>query len=208
MRGNFDLARRLYATSHETLSELGQSVAVAALQTWSGAVELLAGDAVAAERELRQAFEALEAMGEKANLGTIASSLAAALHLQSRIDEAEELTAISARLASADDFTSQISWRAVRARVIAEQRAAEAEALAREAVALAEQTDCPNLRGDACLSLATVYRAAGDAEAAARAAETARDHFAGKGNVVMAERAAVFADAAAGLPTPGRSSRG
>jgi class 3 adenylate cyclase len=194
MRGNFDLARRLYGDNQEILRELGQTVSVAALQTWSGAVELLAGDPYAAERELRAAFETLEPMGEKANLATIAASLAAALHLQSRDEEADSLTVLSSELASADDFTSQIAWRVVRAQVLAEQGAAvEGEALAREAVELAAQTDCPNLQGDAWLSLANTSVAVGDLDAAERAAEEAHRRYVAKGNSVMAERAATVA---------------
>jgi class 3 adenylate cyclase len=209
MRGNFSAARTLYTESHAILRDLGQTVMLGALQTWSGAVELLAGDAHAAERELRAAFETLEPMGEKANLATIAASLAAALQPQGRDDEADALTALSAQLASEDDFTSQISWRAVRTRVLIEQGATtEAETLAREAVELAEQTDCPNLRGEAWLSLAHAAAASGDHNGASRASEAAREHFAAKGNLVMAERTARLADVALAEATRGRSSRG
>jgi tetratricopeptide (TPR) repeat protein len=207
MRGNFERARDLYRDSHAMLRDLGQTVSLAALQTWSGAVESLAGDAGAAERELRAAFETLEPMGEKANLSTIAAALAAAVQLQGRDEEAERLTAISAGLASDDDFTSQIAWRVVRARVLADQGlAAEAKVLAEEAVELADQTDCPNLRGDAWLSLAHAHAAAGDADDAQRSAASARELFLAKGNVVMAERCAVVGDYAAA--SRGRSSRG
>ncbi|HSC74121.1 MAG TPA: adenylate/guanylate cyclase domain-containing protein [Gaiellaceae bacterium] len=194
MRGNFELARRLSRDSQAILRELGQTVSLAALQTWSGAIELLAGDGNEAERELRAAFETLEPMGEKANLATIAASLAAALHLQARDEEAESLTALSATLASDDDFTSQIAWRVVRARVLAEQgAAAESETLAREAIELAEQTDCLNLQGDAWLSLANASVAVGDVDSAERAADAARRLYVAKGNSVMAERAATVA---------------
>jgi ATP/maltotriose-dependent transcriptional regulator MalT len=193
MRGDFAAARELYRESHAVLRELGQTVSLAALETWSGAVELLAGDAEAAERELRTAFETLEPMGEKANLSTIAASLAAAVHLQGRDEEAERLTAMSAGLASSDDFTSQILWRVVRARVLADQGVGiEAKSLAQEAVELAEQTDCPNLRGEAWLSLAHAHAAAAEPEDAARAAAAARGHFLEKGNRVMAERSAAM----------------
>ena len=216
MRGRFDAARELYRESHAVLKDLGQTVSLAALQTWSGAVELLAGDPQAAEIELRAAFETLEPMGEKANLATIAASLAASLHLQERDEEAEAFTRLSARLASGDDFTSQICWRVVRAQLLADQgRAGEAQPLAREAVDLAEQTDCPNLRGDAWLSLGRASAEAGDVAEAKDAFETARDHFVAKGNTVMAERAAArsmwlddYRSGKVAEPTSGRSSRG
>ena len=214
MRRNFDTARDLYRASHAVLKDLGQTVSLAALQTWSGAVELLAGDPYAAEIELRAAFETLEPMGEKANLATIAASLAASLHLQERDDEAEALTGMSARLASEDDFTSQISWRVVRAQLLADQgRAGEAQALAREAVELAEQTDCPNLRGDAWLSLGRASVESGELAEAKDAFDTAREHYVAKGNTVMADRVAVrsvwlddYRSGKVAEPTRGRSS--
>jgi class 3 adenylate cyclase/tetratricopeptide (TPR) repeat protein len=203
MRGDFDTARTLYHESHSILRDLGQTVSLAALQTWSGAVELLAGDASAAEVELRAAFETLEPMGEKANLATIAASLAAAVHLQGRDEEAERMTAMSASLASDDDFTSQITWRVTRARVLADQGVgAEAKTLAHEAVELAEQTDCPNLRGDAWLSMAHAHVAGGELEDAEQAAAAAREQFVAKGNTVMAGRSAALVDYARKLATP------
>jgi len=214
MRRNFDTARDLYRASHAVLKDLGQTVSLAALQTWSGAVELLAGDPYAAEIELRAAFETLEPMGEKANLATIAASLAASLHLQEREDEAEALTGMSARLASEDDFTSQISWRVVRAQLLADQgRGGEAQALAREAVELAEQTDCPNLRGDAWLSLGRASVETGELAEAKDAFDTAREHYVAKGNTVMADRVAArsvwlddYRSGKVAEPTRGRSS--
>jgi ATP/maltotriose-dependent transcriptional regulator MalT len=191
MRGRFDTARDLYASSQAILAELGQVAARAALQTWSGAIELLAGDAAAAEAELRAAFETLDRMGDKQNLATIAASLAAALHAQARDTEAAELTVLSESLASGDDVTSQIEWRAVRAAVFArESRTDQAQMLAREAVSLARETDCPNLQGNALLSLAETLEAAERTENALDALRDAGDAYAAKGNTVMATVAA------------------
>jgi ATP/maltotriose-dependent transcriptional regulator MalT len=201
MRGRFEIARDLYASTHATLVDLGQPVALAALQTWSGAVELLAGDPAAAEAELRAAFDKLEPMGEKANLATIAASLAGVLYAQGRDETAAELTRLSESLASHDDVTSQIEWRSVRAKVLGRQgELAEAEQLAREAVSLAEQTDCPNLRGDALLSLGdTLARAERRSDAHGVFAE-AREIYEAKGNTVMAGAAAEHIAALAARP--------
>ena len=127
-----------------------------------------------------------------------------------RDEEAERLTAMSARIASDDDFTSQITWRVARARVVGDQGiGTEAKSLAQEAVELAEQTDCPNLRGDAWLSLAHARAANGELDGAEQAAKTARDQFLAKGNTVMAERSAGLVDYARGVSatTSGRSFR-
>ena len=64
MRGRFDEARSLYQRSRETLDQLGWHYDAALTSaTASGAVELIAGDAVAAEAELRRDHEALAGDG-------------------------------------------------------------------------------------------------------------------------------------------------
>jgi tetratricopeptide (TPR) repeat protein len=67
-------------------------------------------------------------------------------------------------------------------------RAAEAEALARQAVAIAERTTGLNLQGDAFCDLAEVLYAAGRADEAAAAFEGALDCFERKRNLAMAHR--------------------
>ncbi|HEY7476809.1 MAG TPA: adenylate/guanylate cyclase domain-containing protein, partial [Actinomycetota bacterium] len=60
-RGNFDEARRLYTRSRAMLEEFGWNLLAACTSIDSGPIELLAGDAAAAERELRKDFETLDA---------------------------------------------------------------------------------------------------------------------------------------------------
>jgi hypothetical protein len=74
---------------------------------------------------------------------------------------------------------------------------ADAEALAREAVAIADETDWPTLRGDAEMSLASSLAAAGKRDDARFAAQAAAQLYGAKGNVVSARRAQI----AAGLTT-------
>ncbi|HUY56306.1 MAG TPA: adenylate/guanylate cyclase domain-containing protein, partial [Candidatus Micrarchaeaceae archaeon] len=66
MRGNFDQARGLYRESRSILEELGIRMLAALTSTIaSGPVELLAGDPVGAESELRRDYESLRDMGER-----------------------------------------------------------------------------------------------------------------------------------------------
>jgi hypothetical protein len=127
-------------------------------------------------------------MGEKSLLSTVAALLAGALNAQGRDDEAEGLTTVSERTAGPDDLLSQVLWRGARARArAAAGRLADAEALARAAVELAERTDYLDLRGDAATTLADVLFAAeatGEGGASARAA---LELYERKGNVVSAE---------------------
>ena len=72
---------------------------------------------------------------------------------------------------------------------------AAAEALAREAVALADETDFTVLRGDAFMDLADVLRTAGRETESRAFAEQALELYEQKGNVVAAGRARRILDA-------------
>jgi class 3 adenylate cyclase/tetratricopeptide (TPR) repeat protein len=189
MLGRFEEAREACAQSHAALQEIGMPVLLGGGRGYSGAVELLAGDPVAAEQELRAGVEMLESIDEKGNLSTVAAYLAEALTLQDRNEEALAYTELSERTASDFDVMSHVAWRAARARVRARAGDfAAAEDLAREAVALAAPTDYVDLHGDALARLADVLRASGAREEAARAAAAAAAMYAAKGNVVAVAR--------------------
>ncbi len=150
---------------------------------------MLAGDPEAAERLWRRAYQALEGLGEKGNLSTIAAYLAEAVYVQGRDDEAAELTEISESLTSSDDVTSYISWRSVRAKVEARRGEGDrGEALAREAVSAAGETDWPHLRGGAFEALAAVIAATGRDKDARKAAKQALALYEAKGSVAAADR--------------------
>ena len=96
-------------------------------------------------RHLLEGYRALEEMGDKAFLSTTAAYLAQAVYAQGRDEEASRYTEISEELASRDDLLTQVIWRSARAGFLARQgRLEEAEALAREAVRMAESTDFVN----------------------------------------------------------------
>jgi predicted ATPase/class 3 adenylate cyclase len=194
--GAFDEARASCGHSRAIAEEFGLNAWLAALPLYTGPIELLAGDPAAAERELRGGYEALIEMGDLGRLSTEAAFLAQALFAQGRHEEAEYFTGVSEGAATPDDAFSQIAWRGVRAKALARRgEAAQAELLAREAVALAEQTDGLTLHGDALLDLAEVLLARGRPTDADAAAERALSLYEGKGNLVSAARArATFAE--------------
>jgi len=190
MRGRFAEARALLSQARARSDELGQRTwsVVQSRDRWM--VEMLAGDFAAAERESRWGCEMLEQMGEKNWLSTRAGELAQALCALGRFDEAEEWSRKSEALGASDDVVTQMLWRQVRAKVLARPgEHAEAERLAREAVALAEQTNTVSFHGDALMDLAEVLELTGRREEAATALEQALALYERKGNVVMAERA-------------------
>ena len=85
-------------------------------------------------------------------------------------------------------------WRSILAKVLARRgHGAEAEELAREAVARAEATDYHSMRGDAQLDLAEVLKLAGRTDEAIGAARAAEERYEPKGDRVLAERARAFA---------------
>jgi predicted ATPase len=188
MNGDFDLARALLATSNGVFADLGLTLNAATSHN-EALIEMLAGDSAAAEVSLRAGFDALEQMGEQAFLSTTAAFLARAVFAQDRMDEAEELAQLSARLASTGDLLTQVLWRGVQARVLASRGQLEdAEALAREAVSLAEETDFVVYRGDALVDLAHILHDSGRTDDAAAAAAAGLQLHEQKGNLVTAAK--------------------
>ncbi len=186
MTGQYDLARQLLATSNAAYADLGLTLNSATSQS-EALVELLAGNPAAAEESLRKGYRALEEMGERAFLPTTAAFLARSLLEQGRDKEAEEYTNVSAKLAARGDLLSQILWRSIRARLLSRRgQMQEAEALAREAVALAQATDFVNYKADALLDLAQVLKASGRIDEAVTTASNALHFYQLKGNVVSA----------------------
>jgi tetratricopeptide (TPR) repeat protein len=190
--GRFDESRQLTTRVRELLADRGFRMAAARMAYVSGPVELIAGDLVAAERELRRSFDELVAMGETGRSSSIAVLLARALCAQERDDEAEELV----RRVPMPDLTS-FPAAAVLARVLARRgQLGEAEHVARDAVTTAERTDWLNWHGDVLLDLAEVLRAAGKPDEAHAAVEAALRLYEQKGNVVSAASARAFLEEA------------
>ncbi|HZP91224.1 MAG TPA: adenylate/guanylate cyclase domain-containing protein, partial [Actinomycetota bacterium] len=189
MLGDFETARAHYRASRDTLQELGWKMLAATISIDSGTIEMLAGDPVAAEAELRADYEALHRMGATDYAWTTAAILAEALYQQGRFDEAEELTRLVERGSTADDLTNQVLWRSVRAKVLARRGLVQqAEQLAREAVVLAQDGDEPDAQGNALADLAEVLGRGGKAGDARLALEEALARFEAKGNAVSAGR--------------------
>ena len=184
MEGDFDSAREIYARVRRTLTELGWNFNAALVSIDSGPIELLAGDPVAAERELRQDYETLMKMGEKNYIGTTAAYLAEALHRQGRDDEAATFATFSQETAAADDLAGQYLWRQVQAKVLARRgEIEEAIRLATEAVELTDQSDDPTDQANALVDLAEIHRLAGRIDDAAAALREALERHAAKGNI-------------------------
>lgn len=193
-------ARARFATSRAIFQELGLPFALAARAVIPAAIERAAGDLDAAERELRDAHDQLERVGETELRSTVAATLAHVLHEQRRDGEAERFARASEAGAAGDDVGSQVLWRSALAKVFAARGAEEAaEELAAEAVARAAATDMLSLHGGALVDRAHVEMLLGREPAPALLAE-ARALFARKQDAWGLRRVAAFPEGAVALP--------
>ena len=189
MDGQFDRARELYNRARATLRELGLSVTSQSTSIEASRVEMLAGDAAAAERLLRADFEALEATGEKYFRSTIAGQLAQALYAQDRLDESDRFAAIAEELSAEDDIWSQALWRGVRAKLLARAaRAEEAIAILAEAERRILESDDIEVVADLRADAAEVARVLASPETAGPPLREALELYERKADRVAAER--------------------
>ena len=184
---DFDRARALTTTAGATFDDFGmRTSALTYAAPVLGEIEMLAGDAAAAEHIFRDVCAGLERACDFSHLASRASDLAEALTQLGRLDEAEEWTRLAERHAAVDDTNAQMMWRPVRARILARRGSFEAaKVLAREGVTLADGTDDLNRRAKAYRDLGEVlWRAGsvGEVEAFGRAIQL----FEQKGNVAAA----------------------
>jgi class 3 adenylate cyclase/tetratricopeptide (TPR) repeat protein len=193
MAGDYATARRNATSARSVLRDVSPGVRAAASSLDVAEVELLAGDPVAAERELRPDCEMLQGLGEKFFLSTMATALARALLEQGRDEEAMALTETAKTSAADDDVETQAEWRCVRALILAGRgELAEAEAMARAARELAFQTEAPVVRASTLSALATVLSRAGRADEARLSVADAIAIYTAKGDVSSLRRAERF----------------
>ncbi|MEB3061512.1 BTAD domain-containing putative transcriptional regulator [Mycolicibacter sp. MYC101] len=188
-RGRTEAARRMIDSARRTITELGLRHALLEVEQFAGMVELVADDPGAAEPHLRKAYHGFRRMGLDADTAETAALLGRACLALDRDAEAAELCSESERLAG-HALKASISWRTLRALLLARRgEHDEARRMAQSAVGLAERTDLLVDHGDACLALATVLRAAGDAAGARAAAEQSLGLYERKGAGALADMA-------------------
>jgi class 3 adenylate cyclase/tetratricopeptide (TPR) repeat protein len=190
MQGDFSEGRDLLEQAKQAAEELGDRIAVAVTDGhFGGPLEVLAGDYPQAAFLMRTGYEQLIAAGDRGFASTCAGWLAGALLELDDDAEAWRYAVIARESTASDDLASQVEGRRVQARLLSRRgdRVA-AEALAREAVTMAEASDYLWLHGGALLGLAHVLSEAGRNDEAVDAARAALELFERKGIVPSAER--------------------
>ncbi len=190
MSGRLDEARSHIAETRALARDLGLIWQAGVQELLSGYVELLAGDPVAAERDMRTAAQVFREIGEGWFLSSVAVDLPRAVYEQGRYDDAFALLADIDEAPAPTDREWQIKRTGVPARLLARRgRLKEAEELARQGVALGADSEFVVLHADVLLDLAEVLELAGrEAEAEAARVE-AVSLYERKGNLAAARSA-------------------
>jgi hypothetical protein len=115
----------------------------------------------------------------------MAAFLADALSQDGKHEEADEAAGYSEEHAPASDIVTQVLWRMARARGLVEHESAAAEGLARQAAALARDTDYPDLQTRTLTCLAQVL---GPGDEQSSLIGEAREAWERKGNVAAVAR--------------------
>jgi predicted ATPase/class 3 adenylate cyclase len=187
MRGRIDEGRELVRQSAQILEDHGLKMRATFVSEAEAFIETLAGDPAAAERALRAGYDEVSRLGDLGYQSTAAALLAHAICGQERYEEAEGFCRIAAEIGADDDLATQVLWRSAKAKVFAARgEHAEAAALARAAVELAEGTDDTNMCADSLMDLAGVLSAVGDSAESVDALRRARELYVQKGNLVSA----------------------
>jgi class 3 adenylate cyclase/tetratricopeptide (TPR) repeat protein len=187
MAARFEEAHRLYAQACGLHEELGSRLVGASSCLQGARIARLAGDQIAAERELRVGYDAFRAMGEQAIGSTVAGELGRALYELQRFADADEMTAYAQHITAPDDVLSIVLWQSTRAKLLARSGDhQQAIRLAESALALMETTDELNEHAQTLLDLAEVLRLGDRTHEAAAAAERACGLYEAKGNIAGA----------------------
>jgi tetratricopeptide (TPR) repeat protein len=190
MAGRLDPARREMAASRGGLAELGLRQACAYMALFDAQLEMLAGDAPAAERAARDAERITAETGDRWFQATVRVDLALTLLAQAAGPEAQAaVRAIDAIPAPAD---AEWVLKRHRARALLAASTDDLDHAMREgraATAAAAGTNLIGFRGDAHRTLAEVLVLAGDDDGAAGAAEEALRLYEAKENAASAAHA-------------------
>jgi predicted ATPase/class 3 adenylate cyclase len=162
MKGDFEKAHAHSDRREAIYEELKLEI----LQAWTvfetSAINVLQGNLDEAHRQLRRACDICDRKEERAVFPTILGLLADVTFELGNFEEALALTLRAEQLGAHDDYLTQIKWRTARAKVLSSSGECESAVhLARDAVALAAQTEYTDWHANATTDLARVLGACG-----------------------------------------------
>jgi class 3 adenylate cyclase/tetratricopeptide (TPR) repeat protein len=185
--GEFDRARATSRQARSAVEKTGAMVWREALVQEAADIERLAGDPVAAEREVRESLRRFEALGDRRPPPLLSIALARALYEQGRY--AEALAPAEAGMAAPEGVLRVVA-RAVLAKTLARLgRSQEAMAWAREVAGLAGKTDYIVFQAEALTDAAEAMLVLGRREEARPVVEVAVARCRQKGGSVLIRRA-------------------
>ena len=139
LRDRPEASRHWLESARATFEELGQHLGLLDIEMHAGLVELLAEQPTVAEAHLRRARDGYAALGSHRRAARAAAALGRALVDLDRLDEAET---VADAADGGDDIQATIGLLGVRSELLVRRGMFdEAEALARQAVELAADTD-------------------------------------------------------------------
>jgi tetratricopeptide (TPR) repeat protein len=187
--GRIPEARAMVARGRERTSELGDRLLISTVDAHDGFIALILGDADEAIRAYERSYETKVATGDRGFASTAAAELAEAYLEANDLPRAWDYAVIARETSATDDIASQAGGRTIQARVLsARGDHAAAETLARQAVAIMEETDYLLHHGDSLVHLAHVLHAAGNGDAAVAAAREAIEVYERKRATFFVER--------------------
>ena len=188
MKGEIDRALELVRGARQIFADAGLLVS-ARRGTFEADIEIRAGAWQQAQRTLRYGLDGLEELGEHSYSSTIAALLAMVLVSQRELAAARDALDQARRTTATDDLINFVFIGFAEGRLLAhENRLAEAEAVGRHAVELADRIDFCFGRPLAHSYFAETLALAGKPEEAARHATTALGILEAKGDVMLAAR--------------------
>jgi tetratricopeptide (TPR) repeat protein len=154
MRNELDEADAAYEEARELFAEIGHATLLAVSLSRMAEVALERGEPKRAEKLMREAIRLLAPLGQHRELAEGQADLAVALARQGKTDEAERFVLeAQEHLATAEPQFRMTILHALAAVRTAQERDDEAEALYREALALADNLDFTGLEAEALRKL-------------------------------------------------------
>ena len=196
-------ARTALARTRSIFTSFGAEMALAESAIPAGMMELVIGDPAAAERYLREGYQAFRAMGERGYPANIAALLAEALYVQGRFDEAQQMSQEARAATEPDDHETLARSYATSAKLLARRgRFSAAHQLVDEAEALIAPTSWVLHTAEMLVAKAEVNRLSGAPEQAAANLRAALGIYEDRRATLLAEQVkAALASLATGSDT-------